>query len=60
MKTMKKQRFDRLVKSLDEVRTHVATGRFAGRISKVDADGNGLRKVMNACPARSAARSEAE
>ena len=35
---MKKQRFDRLVQSLDEVRVHVATGRFAGRISEVDAD----------------------
>jgi putative transcriptional regulator len=35
---MKKQRFDRLVQSLDEVRIQVATGRFAGRISEVDAD----------------------
>jgi len=34
VKTMKKQRFDRLVQSLDEVRVHVATGRFAGRVSE--------------------------
>jgi hypothetical protein len=33
---MKSKRFERLVKSLDEVRAHVAIGRFAGRISKID------------------------
>jgi predicted XRE-type DNA-binding protein len=32
---MEKRRFDRLAASLDDVRTHVTTGRFAGRISKV-------------------------
>jgi CBS domain-containing protein len=31
---MKKERFEQLVESLGEVRTHVTTGRFAGRISK--------------------------
>jgi hypothetical protein len=30
--SMKKGRFDQLVESLGEVRTHVTTGRFAGRI----------------------------
>src|SRR5438046_1174434 len=32
---MKKNRFDRLLASLEEVRTHVATGKFGGRISEV-------------------------
>ena len=35
---MKKERFDRLMESLDEVRTHVRTGRFAGRITDFPAD----------------------
>jgi hypothetical protein len=35
-KTMKKLKLDRLVASLGEVRDHVATGRFAGRITKLD------------------------
>jgi putative transcriptional regulator len=40
---MKKNRFDRLVTSLEDVRTHVATGRFEGRISKVKVDASDIR-----------------
>lgn len=40
---MKKERFDRLVQSLEEVREHVTTGRFSGRITEVGADD--IRKV---------------
>jgi hypothetical protein len=36
--TMNGKRFDRLVVSLEEVRTHIASGRFAGRITKVTVD----------------------
>ena len=42
---MKKQRFDRLVESLGEVRTHVVTGRFAGRISEVAIGAADIRAV---------------
>jgi putative transcriptional regulator len=42
---MKKNRFDRLVASLGEVREHVATGRFAGRISKVEVGPSDIRAV---------------
>jgi putative transcriptional regulator len=42
---MKKERFDRLVESLGEVRSHIATGRFAGRISKVDVGADDVRAV---------------
>ena len=42
---MKKNQFDRLVDSLDEVRSHVATGRFAGRINKVDVTADDVRAV---------------
>lgn len=42
---MKKNRFDRLVASLGEVRTHVATGRLASRISKVEVGANDIRAV---------------
>ena len=42
---MKKRRFDRLVESLHDVRSHVATGRFDGRVSKVDLDANAIRTV---------------
>jgi putative transcriptional regulator len=42
---MRKDRFDRLVQSLGEVRTHVATGRFAGRISKVEVDADDIRTL---------------
>jgi putative transcriptional regulator len=42
---MKKERFDRLVASLGEVRTHVATGRFAGRITNVDLGSGDIRAV---------------
>jgi putative transcriptional regulator len=33
---MKKERFDQLVASLEEVKEHVATGRFRGRINRLD------------------------
>src|SRR6266700_1696976 len=42
---MKKERFDRLVSSLEEVRDHVATGRFAGRITRVEIGGGEVRAV---------------
>ena len=42
---MKKDRFDRLVDSLGDVRSHVATGRFAGRISKVEVSAGDIRGV---------------
>jgi putative transcriptional regulator len=43
--TMKKKRFDRLVASLEDVRTHVATGGFAGRISGVEVGASDIRAV---------------
>lgn len=43
--TMKKERFDRLVESLGEVREHVATGRFAGRIREIEVDAGTIRAV---------------
>lgn len=42
---MKKKRFDRLIGSLEEVRAHVATGHFAGRISDVRIDAEDIRAV---------------
>jgi putative transcriptional regulator len=42
---MKKNRFDRLVASLTGVRAHVATGRFAGRISKIAIEAPDIRAV---------------
>jgi putative transcriptional regulator len=42
---MKKSRFDRLVASLSEVRAHVATGRFAGRVSKIEVAANDIRAM---------------
>jgi putative transcriptional regulator len=42
---MKKKRFDRLVASLEEVRTHVTSGRFAGRITKIAVDADDIRAV---------------
>lgn len=42
---MKKNRFERLIASLGEVRTHVTTGRFAGRISKVAIEPPAIRAV---------------
>jgi putative transcriptional regulator len=42
---MKKSRFDRLASSLGEVRNHVATGRFAGRVSKVEIGADDIRAV---------------
>jgi putative transcriptional regulator len=42
---MKKERFDRLMESLGDVRTHVTTGHFAGRISKVKVTPGDIRGV---------------
>ena len=42
---MKKQRFGRLMDSLGEVRTHVRTGRFSGRISRIDIGADDIRAV---------------
>ena len=42
---MKKKRFDRLMESLGEVRTHVTTGRFSGRIGKVEIGADNVRAV---------------
>jgi putative transcriptional regulator len=42
---MKKQRFDRLLESLGKVRTHVATGKFSGRITKVEIGAGDIRAV---------------
>ncbi|MCC6780154.1 MAG: helix-turn-helix domain-containing protein [Hyphomicrobiales bacterium] len=42
---MKKSRFDQLVASLGEVRTHVRTGRFGGRISKIAIAPDDIRAV---------------
>jgi putative transcriptional regulator len=42
---MKKRRFDRLVASLDDVRRHVVTGHFSGRISKIEVGADDIRAV---------------
>lgn len=42
---MKKKRFDRLVGSLEEVRAHVTTGRFSGRLTEVRMEADDIRKV---------------
>lgn len=42
---MKKQRFGRLLESLGEVRTHVAAGRFSGRISRIEIKADDIRAV---------------
>jgi putative transcriptional regulator len=42
---MKKERFEQLLESLGEVRTHVATGRFSGRITKVKVTPGDIRGV---------------
>lgn len=42
---MKKQRFDRLIESLSEVRTHVATGCFPGRVRKIAVGADDIRAV---------------
>lgn len=44
---MKKRRFDRLLASLDEVRTHVVRGEFAGRISKINIEAEDIRAVRD-------------
>ncbi len=42
---MKANRFDRLVESLEDVRTHVASGRFAGRMTDVEIGAEDIRAV---------------
>jgi putative transcriptional regulator len=42
---MKKNRFERLAASLEEVRTHVTTGRFSGRISAIRIDAEDIRTI---------------
>jgi putative transcriptional regulator len=42
---MKRQRFDRLVASLKEVREHVVTGKFRGRMRKVEVAADEVRTV---------------
>jgi len=42
---MKRKRFDRLVASLGEVRNHLTTGRFTGRISDVEVGADDIRLV---------------
>jgi putative transcriptional regulator len=42
---MKKKRFDRLVASLEDVSAHVATGRFAGRLTEVKVGADEIRAV---------------
>ncbi|MGH7247432.1 MAG: helix-turn-helix domain-containing protein [Pseudomonadota bacterium] len=42
---MKKGRFDRLVTSLHEVRSHVAGGPFAGRINEIEVGAGDIRTV---------------
>jgi hypothetical protein len=43
---MKKERFDRLIESLQEVRDHVAGKRFAGRTNQIEV----CRDVVDALP----------
>ncbi len=42
---MKKNRFDRLIASLEDVRSHVVTGRFAGRFTDVEIGADDIRAV---------------
>jgi putative transcriptional regulator len=42
---MKKRGFDRLVASLDEIRSHVMSGDFTGRISKIKIEADDIRTV---------------
>jgi putative transcriptional regulator len=42
---MKKTRFDRLVASLEDVKEHVTTGRFAGRLTDVALEADDIRAV---------------
>jgi putative transcriptional regulator len=42
---MRKERFDRLLGSLEEVRAHVSGGRFAGRISEIAVGADEVRAV---------------
>ncbi len=42
---MKKERFDQLLRGLSEVREHVATGRFRGRICDVEVGAQDIRGV---------------
>jgi putative transcriptional regulator len=42
---VKKERFNRLVESLGEVRSHVSGGRFAGRLSKVEVKADDIKTL---------------
>jgi putative transcriptional regulator len=42
---MKSKRFDRLVESLEDVRAHVAGGRFAGRMTTIEIGADDIRAV---------------
>lgn len=42
---MKKKRFDRLIESLEEVRSHVSTGRLDGRINDIVVGAEDIRAV---------------
>lgn len=42
---MKRQRFDRLIESLGEVREHATGGRFAGRVREVEVGAADVRAV---------------
>jgi len=42
---MKRKRFDRLISSLEDVRSHVVTGRFAGRFTDVEIGADDIRAV---------------
>jgi hypothetical protein len=53
---MKKKRFDRLTASVKEVQAHVATGRFAGRLTKIKVGSSPPRQR----PARPNHRARAE
>jgi putative transcriptional regulator len=42
---MKAKRFDRLIESLEDVRTHVAGGQFKGRMTDVEIGADDIRAV---------------
>jgi putative transcriptional regulator len=42
---MKKDRFDQLVGGLEEVKEHVATGKFRGRVSQIDVQPIDVRTI---------------
>jgi len=42
---MRKERFDQLVASLEEVKEHITTGKFRGRISQIDVQPIDVRAI---------------